>query len=61
MPTNPAEVLKEMRRLIYGGAKPRLDLLSRDELVAMAALINEGEAEIISEACKPFVARVVKP
>jgi hypothetical protein len=35
--------------------------LSDEELVAAHALIREGEAEIINEACKPFVVRVLAP
>ena len=50
-----------MRNRIGGGARMLLDSLSDDELVAAHALIREGEAEIIHEACKPFVVRVLAP
>ncbi len=48
-----------MRNRINGGARMLLDSLSDEELVAAHALICEGEAEIINEACKPFVVRVL--
>jgi hypothetical protein len=48
-----------MRRRIHGGARLLLDSLSDEELVAVQALLIEGEAEIINEACKPFVVRVL--
>jgi hypothetical protein len=48
-----------MRNRINGGARMLLDSLSDEELVAAHALIREGEAEIINEACKPFVVRVL--
>lgn len=57
MPVKPDEVLEELRRRIYGGGRLRLDLLSKEELVAMASLINEGDVEIVEEACRPFVIR----
>jgi hypothetical protein len=50
-----------MRRRIYGGARLLLDSLTDEELVAAQALLLEGEAQIISEACKPFVVRVLAP
>ncbi len=53
--------VRDMRRRIYGGARLLLDSLSDEELVAIQALLLEGEAEIISEACKPFVVRVLAP
>ena len=48
-----------MRRRIQAGARLLLDSLSDEEMVAVGALIREGEAEIINEACKPFVVRVL--
>ncbi len=54
---NMAEL--DMRRRINSGARLLLDSLSDEELVAVGALIREGEAEIINEACKPFVVRVL--
>ncbi len=50
---------QEMRRRIHTGARLLLDSLSDEELVAAGTLIREGEAEIINEACKPFVVRVL--
>ncbi len=50
---------QEMRRRIHTGAQLLLDSLSDEELVAAGTLIREGEAEIINEACKPFVVRVL--
>ncbi len=50
---------QEIRRRIHTGARLLLDSLSDEELVAAGTLIREGEAEIINEACKPFVVRVL--
>ena len=50
-----------MRRRIFGGSHLLLDSLSKVELEAAYALILEGEAEIICEACKPFVVRKLPP
>ncbi len=61
MPDDPDIALQDLRQRIRGGARPLLDSLSNEELVAAHALIREGEAEIISEACKPFLARVLEP
>ncbi len=61
MPDDPNIAAQDMRRRIYGGARLLLDSLSDEELVAAQALILEGEAEIINEACKPFVIRVLAP
>ncbi len=51
--------VQDMRRRIHAGARLLLDSLSDEELVAAGALIREGEAEIINEACKPFLVRVL--
>ncbi len=59
MLVDPDIALQDMRRRIYGGARLLLDSLSEEELIAAYALIREGEAEIINEACKPFVVRVL--
>ncbi len=58
---DPNIALEAMRNRINGGARMLLDRLSDEELVAAHALIREGEAEIIHEACKPFVVRVLAP
>jgi len=50
-----------MRHRIRGGARILLDSLSEEELAAVYAVIRGGEAEIINEACKPFVVRVLAP
>ncbi len=61
MPEDPNIALEAMRNRINGGARMLLDSLSDEELVAAHALIREGKAEIINEACKPFVVRVLAP
>jgi hypothetical protein len=61
MPEDPNIALEAMRNRINGGARMLLDSLSDEELVAAHALIREGKAEIIHEACKPFVVRVLAP
>ncbi len=58
---DPDIALQEMRRRIRGGGRPLLDGLSDAELAAAHVLIREGEAEIINEACKPFLVRVLTP
>ena len=52
MSGDPNIAVQDMRRRIFGGARLLLDSLSDEELVAAQALIFEGEAEIMSEACK---------
>ncbi len=59
MSGDPNIAVRDMRRRIHGGARLLLDSLSDEELVAVQALLLEGEAEIINEACKPFVVRVL--
>ena len=59
MSGDPNISVQDMRRRIYAGARLLLDSLSNEELVAANVLIREGEAEIISEACKPFPVRVL--
>lgn len=61
MADDPNMALEDLRRRICGGARPLLDGLSNEELVAAHTLIREGEAEIINEACKPFLVRVLTP
>jgi len=60
MPDSNA-ALQQMRDRIYGGARLLLDDLSQEELAAVYTIIRDGEAEIINEACKPFVVRVLAP
>ncbi len=59
MSDDPNIAEQDMRRRINTGARLLLDSLSDEELVAVGALIREGEAEIINEHCKPFVIRVL--
>ena len=59
MSGDPNIAEQDIRRRIGEGARLLLDSLSDEELVAVGALIREGEAEIINEACKPFVVRVL--
>ena len=59
MSDDPNIAAQDMRRRIYAGSRLLLDSLSDEELAAAHALILEGEAEIISEACKPFLVRVL--
>ena len=57
MPNKPETSVEDMRRRIYGGARLLLDSLSDEELAALQPLLFDGEAEIINEACKPYVVR----
>ena len=59
MSGDPNMAVQDMRRRIYAGARLLLDSLSDEEVVAVQALLLEGEAEIINEACKPFVIRAL--
>ncbi len=59
MSGDPNIAEQEMRHRIHTGARLLLDSLTDEELVAAGTLIREGEAEIINEACKPFVVRVL--
>ncbi len=61
MSGDPNIAVQDVRRRIYAGARLLLDSLSDEELVAAQALLLGGEAEIINEACKPFVVRVLAP
>ncbi|MDU8929533.1 hypothetical protein RXV86_19255 [Alisedimentitalea sp. MJ-SS2] len=57
MGSNTKTAADEMRQRIFGGSRLQLDNLSKEELVALEPLLTSGEAEIINEACKPFVVR----
>ncbi len=59
MSGDPNIPVQDVQRRIYAGARLLLDSLSDEELTAAYALILKGEAEIINEACKPFVVRVL--
>ncbi len=57
MALHPKSNEEEMRRRIFGGSRLLLDSLTEDELVALQPMLLAGEAEIINEACKPYVVR----
>jgi len=59
MADSPDIALEALRRRIRGGGRLLLDSLSADELAAAHALLRDGEAEIINEACKPFLVRAL--
>ena len=61
MSADPNFAVQDVRRRIHAGARLLLDSLSDEELAGAYALILKGEAEIINEACKPFVVRVLAP
>ena len=61
MAEEPDRAREALRRRIFGGARLLIDSLSDAELEAAHALIRDGEAEIINEACKPFLVRVLAP
>ncbi len=48
---------EDMRARVFGGARLCLDSLSKAELEAVQPLLLAGEAEIINEACRPYVTR----
>ena len=56
---------RDIQARIQGGSRLQLDKLDDLELSAAREMILAGEAEIISEACKPFVVakldRIVVP
>lgn len=49
------DTLTRLRARVLGGSYLLLDTLSDEELVAMQALLMNGEAEIVNSACKPFL------
>ena len=55
----PSSTLERLRHVIVGGGSLLLESLSDNELAAMQTLIESGEAEIISSACRPYVAAKV--
>jgi len=57
MESDPKVAELEMRNRIFGGSRLLLDALSEDELVALQPLLLNGDAEIVNEACKPYVIR----
>ena len=57
MSENPKVAADEMRRRIFGGARLCMDALKKEELEALQPLLFSNEAEIINEACRPYVIR----
>ena len=57
MSENPKVAADEMRRRIFGGARLCLSALKKQELEALQPLLLSNEAEIINEACRPYVIR----
>ena len=58
-------IAKQLRSRVLSGSRLVLDSLTADELTAAQELIFSGEAEIINEACRPFLVakldRVILP
>jgi hypothetical protein len=52
---DPTATMKRVRERVRNGGRLLLDSLSADELTAAQTLIFADEAEIVSEACKPFL------
>jgi hypothetical protein len=52
---DPTATLKRVRDCVLRGGRLLLDSLNADELAAAQTLIFADEAEIVSEACKPFL------
>lgn len=46
-----------MRQRIFGGARLCLDSLTKEELEAIQPMLLANEAEIINEACRPYIIR----
>ena len=59
MQNNPEAGREALRQRILGGGRLLLDSLSEAELEAAHALLRDGEAEIINEACKPYLVRAL--
>ena len=57
MSSNPQVKEGEIRNRLFSGARLLLDDLTDDELAALQPMLTDGEAEIINEACKPYVIR----
>ena len=52
---DPDATLQQLRSRVLGGARPRLESLNADKMVAAHELISRGEAEIASYACSLFL------
>ena len=55
--TQKTDLQTQMRQRIFGGGRLLLDHLSKSELEAIQPMLLSQEAEIINEACKPYVVR----
>ena len=53
---NPITTLENLRKKIEDGSNLLVEELTDEELVAMHELLMEGKAEIISLACRPYLA-----
>ena len=47
--------LEQLRRKIESGSNLLVEALTDEELEAMHELLLEGKAEIISQACRPYL------
>ncbi len=57
MSSSRKETEEDLRHRIFGGERLLLDSLKDEELAALLPMLNSGAAEIINEACKPYVIR----
>ena len=57
MAMTPEKSKDAMRQRIFGGARVCLDALTKEELEALQPLLLANEAEIINEACRPYIIR----
>jgi len=53
---NPITAFENLRKKIEDGSNLLVEELTDEELVAMHELLMEGKAEIISLACRPYLA-----
>jgi len=52
---NSITAFENLRKKIEDGAHLLVEELTDEELVAMHELLMEGKAEIISQACRPYL------
>ena len=57
MSAKAPENTSDIRSRIRSGSRILLDSLGPEELEALYPMLTSGEAEIIDEACKPYVVR----
>ena len=60
MSARAPETTSDIRSRILSGSRLLLDSLSKEELEALYPMLTSGEAEIIDEACKPYVVRKLR-